>query len=492
MQQPSAWTVLQESCDVPQELLEVGAQFGCQPDFVHRRPHQQDPAIPRGGVDRERRMPHAQARVASLVQILGRATEAVDQEAAQPRLGAWQVVRRIHGPEDRVQRDSAVERGHHCGDRGAARQVVDRQFLGFTHGAEHDGPQEEGNYDPRPRMIFHDPNVAQEAEFDRSLRPATFQEFVGQEQVRENLGVAIAAARERSEPLDHVLLCGPPGLGKTTLAHLVAHGMQTELVITSGPALAAPRDLAGMLTRLQRNQVLFIDEIHRLPRVLEEYLYSAMEDHAIDVVLDSGPGGRSVRLGVQPFTLVGATTREGLLTAAFRSRFGIVERLEPYPPEHLQEILRRAAIRLSVALDAGAARWLAERSRGTPRMSLRILRRVRDLAQVQQRAAIDIDVATQALDRLRIDGLGLEEVDRRVLRALADRGEPIGLKTLAAMVDEAEDTIEEVLEPHLLRCGLIARTQRGRIVTARGLEHLGRPAARASGSDAGGELPFPQ
>lgn len=336
-------------------------------------------------------------------------------------------------------------------------------------------------------MIFHDQDVGPEAEFDRSLRPATFQDFVGQQQIRDNLGVAIAAARERGEPLDHVLLCGPPGLGKTTLAHLVAHGMGTNLVITSGPALAAPRDLAGMLTRLQRNEVLFVDEIHRLPRVLEEYLYSAMEDHAIDVVLDSGPGGRSVRLGVQPFTLVGATTREGLLTAAFRSRFGIVERLEPYPAEHLEEILRRAASKLSVAIDSPSARWLAERSRGTPRMALRILRRVRDLAQVQGNQAIDIAVAQQALDRLRIDSLGLEEVDRRVLRALADRGEPIGLKTLAAMVDEAEDTIEEVLEPHLLRCGLVARTPRGRVVTARGLEHIGRPAGgRAS------ELPFPQ
>ena len=337
-------------------------------------------------------------------------------------------------------------------------------------------------------MIFHDPEAGPEAEFDRSLRPTTFQDFVGQHQIRDNLGVAIAAARERGEPLDHVLLCGPPGLGKTTLAHLVAHGMGTNLVITSGPALAAPRDLAGMLTRLQRNEVLFVDEIHRLPRVLEEYLYSAMEDHAIDVVLDSGPGGRSVRLGVQPFTLVGATTREGLLTAAFRSRFGIVERLEPYPAEHLEEILKRAALKLSVGIDSPAARWLAERSRGTPRMALRILRRVRDLAQVQGNEAIEIAVAQQALDRLRIDGLGLEEVDRRVLRALADRGQPIGLKTLAAMVDEAEDTIEDVLEPHLLRCGLIARTPRGRIVTARGLEHIGLPPEKARTS----ELPFPQ
>ena len=215
-------------------------------------------------------------------------------------------------------------------------------------------------------MVFHtaDPN---EREFDRSLRPTTFGEFVGQEQIRDNLNIAIGAARGRDEPLDHVLLCGPPGLGKTTLAHLIAAGMAADIVLTSGPALGAPKDLAGTLTRLQRNQVLFIDEIHRLPKVLEEYLYSAMEDHAIDVVLDPGPSGRSVRLGVQPFTLVGATTREGLLTAAFRSRFGIVERLEPYPSQDIEQILLRASKRLSVTLEPAAAALCAERSRGTPR-----------------------------------------------------------------------------------------------------------------------------
>jgi Holliday junction DNA helicase RuvB len=339
----------------------------------------------------------------------------------------------------------------------------------------------------RAAMVFHDTPEPSEAEFDRSLRPGSFAEFVGQDQIRDNLRIAIAAARGRSEPLDHSLLCGPPGLGKTTLAHLIAHGMGVELIITSGPALAAPRDLAGTLTRLKRNQVLFVDEIHRLPKALEEYLYSAMEDHAIDVVLDSGPGGRTVRLGVQPFTLVGATTREGLLSAAFRSRFGIVERLEPYPPADLEQILQRAAGRLHVQVAGDAASLLALRSRGTPRMALRILRRVRDLAQVEQRPVIDRSIAVEALDRLRIDALGLEEIDRKLLRAIADRNEPVGLKTLAAMVDEAEDTIEEVLEPHLLRSGLLARTPRGRMLTARAYDHLGLP----HGSARDGELPFP-
>ena len=334
-------------------------------------------------------------------------------------------------------------------------------------------------------MVFHTPDP-NEREFDRSLRPTTFGEFVGQEQIRDNLRIAIAAARERQEPLDHVLLCGPPGLGKTTLAHLIAMGMGADIVLTSGPALGAPKDLAGTLTRLKRDQVLFIDEIHRLPKTLEEYLYSAMEDHAIDVVLDPGPSGRSVRLGVQPFTLVGATTREGLLTAAFRSRFGIVERLEPYPSADLEQILLRAAVRLQVKLAPAAAALCAARSRGTPRVALRILRRVRDLAQIQQKPEIDADAATEGLQRLRIDHLGLEEVDRKLLRALVQRGDAIGLKTLAAMLDEAEDTLEDVLEPHLIRCGLLARTPRGRTATAAAYDHLGleRPKTRP------GELPF--
>ena len=332
-------------------------------------------------------------------------------------------------------------------------------------------------------MVFHAAPDPQEREFDRSLRPGTFTEFVGQEQVRDNLSIAIEAATGREEPLDHVLLCGPPGLGKTTLAYLIAQGMGGDIVITSGPALGAPKDLAGTLTRLQRNQVLFIDEIHRLPKALEEYLYSAMEDHAIDVVLDPGPSGRSVRLGVQPFTLVGATTREGLLTAAFRSRFGIVERLEPYPNDDIEKIIVRASARLGVEVDATAAKMCAERSRGTPRMALRILRRVRDLAQVLDKPVIDAVTAEEGLQRLRIDHLGLEEVDRKLLRALTQRGDAIGLKTLAAMIDEAEDTLEDVLEPHLIRRGLLVRTPRGRVATAAAFEHLGLPAPLNRNSD---------
>jgi len=339
-------------------------------------------------------------------------------------------------------------------------------------------------------MVFHAAPDPHEQEFDRSLRPGSFEEFVGQEQIRDNLGIAIEAASGREEPLDHALLCGPPGLGKTTLAHLIAQGMQADIVLTSGPALGAPKDLAGTLTRLQRNQVLFIDEIHRLPMQLEEYLYSAMEDHAIDVVLDPGPSGRSVRLGVQPFTLVGATTREGLLTAAFRSRFGIVERLEPYPSGDIEQILIRAAARLGVTLDEAAAAMCAERSRGTPRIALRILRRVRDLAQVLDKPAIDASTAEEGLQRLRIDHLGLEEVDRKLLRALTERGDAVGLKTLAAMIDEAEDTLEDVLEPHLIRQGLLARTPRGRVATPRAYQHLGLRRPESTSEDGPNELPF--
>ncbi len=337
-------------------------------------------------------------------------------------------------------------------------------------------------------MIFDAEGTAEEREIDRALRPVSFDEFVGQKTIREDLHIAITAARQRREPLDHVLFAGPPGLGKTTLAHLIAAAMESQIVVTSGPALVAPRDLVGTLSRLQRGDVLFVDEIHRMPRVVEEYLYSAMEDSAIDVVIDPGPTGRSVRLSLEPFTLVGATTREGLLTAAFRSRFGLIERLQPYPSEELREILERAAPRLGLPIEADAALLVAERARGVPRIALRMQRRVRDLAQVQARSTVDLEIARAALERMRVDDLGLEDVDRRILRALLEVGEPVGLKTLAAMVEEAEDTIEDVFEPHLIRQGLVLRTPRGRVATPRAREHLGLAALPPS--DAEGELPF--
>lgn len=338
-------------------------------------------------------------------------------------------------------------------------------------------------------MDFHEARQSGELEFDRALRPTSLEEFVGQDLVRENLRIAVAAARARSEPLDHVIFAGPPGLGKTTLAHLIAGAMQTQITVTSGPALSSPRDVAGTLSRQERGDILFIDEIHRLPRSIEEYLYTAMEDHAIDVVLDAGgPSSRSVRISLAPFTLVGATTREGLLSGPLRSRFGLVERLETYPNSDIRKILERAAGLLGTSIDGAAADRLAERSRGIPRMALRLQRRVRDLAQISGKATIDLEAVDASLQRLRIDGLGLEETDRKILRALIERREATGLKTLAAMVDESEDTIEEVFEPHLIRCGMIARTPRGRLATAKAYEHLGEQ--RPDGMTQEGALPF--
>jgi len=323
-----------------------------------------------------------------------------------------------------------------------------------------------------------------EREYENVLRPQRFCDFVGQTRVTENLGLAIQGARTRGEALDHVLLSGPPGLGKTSLARVLASELGVSLTVTSGPALERPRDLVGTLTQLQARQVLFVDEIHRVPIAVEEYLYSAMEDLTVDVMLDQGPHARSMTLNIEPFTLIGATTRDGLLSAPFRARFGIVERLDPYPPAELEEIVLRSARILAVDLELPAARVLAQRSRGTPRVANRLLRRLRDEPAVLAGGSADARAAEVALARQGIDELGLEEMDRRILRVLVrDPERAIGLKTIAAAVSESEDTIEEVYEPHLLRQGLIEKTARGRCITERG------QAALATTPMAGGAEP---
>lgn len=311
-------------------------------------------------------------------------------------------------------------------------------------------------------------------EADTALRPRDFGEFIGQHRVADNLRTWIAAAVQRGSALDHVLLSGPPGLGKTTLAHLVAGALGAPLTITSGPALERPGDLVGLLTGLQPKDVLFVDEIHRLPRAVEEYLYSAMEDLAVDVVIDQGPAARSVRLSVAPFTLIGATTREGLLTQPLRSRFGIVEKLRPYEADEIHEIIRRSAARLGAALDDQAGADVARRARGVPRVANRLLRRLRDVAELETSGAITAAVVDRGLQMLGIDALGLEDTDRRVLAALASLGGgPSGLSTLAVAVGEEAETLELVYEPHLIRLGFLERTPRGRVLTEAGSRHLG-------------------
>ena len=309
---------------------------------------------------------------------------------------------------------------------------------------------------------------------ETSLRPKTLKEYIGQEKAKQNLSIFIEAARRRTESLDHVLLHGPPGLGKTTLAGIIAQEMGVNIRITSGPAIEKPGDLAALLTNLSENDILFVDEIHRLNRAVEEILYPAMEDYAIDIIIGKGPSANSIRLDLPKFTLIGATTRAGSLSAPLRDRFGVTLRLELYTPEELREIVTRSAGILDVAIEPDGAMEIARRSRGTPRIANRMLRRVRDFAQVMADGVITKDVADTALLALEVDALGLDNVDRRMLRAIIENygGGPVGLDTLAATIGEESVTLEDVYEPYLMQLGFLTRTPRGRCVTRKAYEHL--------------------
>lgn len=315
----------------------------------------------------------------------------------------------------------------------------------------------------------------EDRELEPKLRPATLETYIGQESVKENMRVFIEAAKQRKEALDHVLLYGPPGLGKTTLSNIIAHEMGVNIKTTSGPAIERPGDMAAVLNSLNEGDILFIDEIHRLNRMIEEILYPAMEDFVIDIMIGKGPGARSVRLDLPKFTLIGATTRIGLLTAPLRDRFGVVQRLEPYNVENLKIIIKRSAEVLQVEIDDSGAEEIARRSRGTPRLANRMLKRVRDFAQVRYDGVITGEVARFALDLLDVDKMGLDQTDRKMLLTMIKKfgGRPVGLDTLAASINEESDTIEDVYEPYLLQLGYIQRTPRGRIVTKLGYEHFG-------------------
>jgi Holliday junction DNA helicase RuvB len=320
----------------------------------------------------------------------------------------------------------------------------------------------------------------EEAQYDAGLRPRSLDEYIGQDRVREKLQVSIEAARGRREALDHVLLYGPPGLGKTTLAYVIGTEMGVPVRATAGPVIEKPGDLAAMLTNLQEHEVLFIDEIHRLPPAIEEILYPAMEDYELDIVIGQGPSARSVKVPVQKFTLIGATTRAGLLTAPLRARFGIVHRLDFYAEPDIEVIVRRSARILGVEIDGAGAAEVARRSRGTPRIANRLLRRVRDYAQVRADGRITPDVARAAMQMLEVDDQGFDEVDRKLLRTIIDKfsGGPVGINSIVAAINEEKDAIEDIYEPFLIQAGFLDRTPRGRVATARAYEYFGLMAPR--------------
>lgn len=335
------------------------------------------------------------------------------------------------------------------------------------------------------RMVSPKKTENETDDFEVTLRPKTLSEYIGQDKIKENLSIFIEAAKKRSEPLDHVLLYGPPGLGKTTLSAIIAHEMGVNIRVTSGPAIEKPGDLAALLTNLQENDVLFIDEIHRLSRSIEEVLYPALEDYALDIIIGKGPSARSLRIDLPKFTLIGATTRAGQLTSPLRDRFGVIMRLELYSVEQLSDIIMRSAVILGIACDKAGATELARRSRGTPRIANRFLKRVRDFAEVIGDGKITEDIAKIALDRLEVDSLGLDNMDKRMLNMIIKgySGGPVGLETLASAIGEEAVTLEDVCEPYLMQLGFLSRTPRGRCATALAYKHLGYEYKSAANAD---------